>query len=469
MPFVNLPPNLKDIFYSLSDRIAKLETGPNQAMYEAEAASSQATQAEADAIAAGVQANYAASQAVIAQSQATIASTQATLAQTTANGKNRVWYSTTTPGATPNTVGDIWYQYGVTAPYVNKVIAQWSGAGGTTWTSVTVSGLVIANIDAGSITTGTLSAIQITAGSGANSFNVSSTGVMSAQGVYVKGAIVADSGTFTGSIRASAGYFGTGTGATLTDGWSITSTGLTAVGDGNLTGGLITGTAFQTATSGARITLNVGSDNLIKLYPDSTSNPGYIQAYSAGPYGVLKINGPYTTGWDNSNIQFYSLSSSLSYIQLSGDVISVIGGFTVLNGAIFSGSIEANGTITYPGAATASGSTLVLVSTGRRIGYVSSSRTTKKNITPIQGSYIEKLLTLEPVEFDWKDQPEDMPYRRNYGLIAEDVAALDNEMESIVNYNEEGAPITISYERLCTFLVLAVKELQAEINEIRGQ
>lgn len=45
MAFTNLPPNLQDMFYALSDRIAKLETGPNQAMYTASSAAGDATSA----------------------------------------------------------------------------------------------------------------------------------------------------------------------------------------------------------------------------------------------------------------------------------------------------------------------------------------------------------------------------------------------------------------------------------------
>jgi hypothetical protein len=530
MAFVNLPPNLQDMFYSITDRIAKLETGPNQAMYTAEAAQgsaqsataialsaqSVATQAQIQAINAGIQANNAASQATIAQSQATIASSQATAAQVTANGKNKVYYSTTVPGSTANTVGDIWYQYGTSGVYLNKVIAQFSGAGGTSWTPVTVSGLVIANIDAGSITTGTLSAITISAGSGANAFNVSSSGVMSAQGAWIKGNITADSGTFNGTVNAATGYFGNLAGGNY---WSIGASGLTAVGSGTITGGLIQGSSitvpnsaswkfavdsagslqavnanitgaifatsgtftgtvsaatiigsnFQTTTSGARITINDSLDNSIKVYPDSSLQPGVISASTVSGTGSLRLLGPYTAGWNQSSINLYSLAPSTSNIQLTADVITLAGGLFASQGSLFSGSAEFSSTITYPGAATAAGSNLVLVTTGKRVGFVSSSRATKKNIEPIIGSYIDKLLTLEPVAFDWKDQPDDMPYRRNYGLIAEDVADLDNEMESIVNYNDQGLPITISYERLCTFLVLAVKELQQEINKIRGQ
>ena len=91
MAYVNLPPNLQDMFYTLSDRISKLETGPSQAMYTATSAQSTATSAAFDASAA-----YA--QSIIAGNQATQAALQAGVAQTTADGKNTVHYSTSAPG-----------------------------------------------------------------------------------------------------------------------------------------------------------------------------------------------------------------------------------------------------------------------------------------------------------------------------------------------------------------------------------
>ena len=63
MAFVNLPANLQDIFYSITDRIAKLETGPNQAAYDAQSAQSSA--------------QFAYEYAISAQSVATAAEVQA--------------------------------------------------------------------------------------------------------------------------------------------------------------------------------------------------------------------------------------------------------------------------------------------------------------------------------------------------------------------------------------------------------
>jgi len=111
---------------------------------------------------------------------------------------------------------------------------------------------------------------------------------------------------------------------------------------------------------------------------------------------------------------------------------------------------------------------MVVVSTGKRIGYAVSSRRFKNNITVLEsGAYLDKILELDPVSFDWLNQPIDMPYRLNYGLIAEDVSEIPI-MESLVNYNEKNEPISISYDRLTPFLVMAVKEISARLDALEG-
>ena len=143
-----------------------------------------------------------------AYNTAVAAGTAASTAQTTANGKNKVTYSTSTPGSTANTAGDIWYQYGTASPNVGRIIAQYSGAGGTSWTQTTISGLVVANIDAGSITTGTISVgLGITTGTGTFTVNAL-TGALFANSATITGAITATSGSFTGTITATGGTIG---------------------------------------------------------------------------------------------------------------------------------------------------------------------------------------------------------------------------------------------------------------------
>ena len=482
MAFVNLPPNLQDMFYSLSDRIMKLETGPNQAMYTAEeaelsaqsasaqAASAQsvASQAQVQAINAGVTANNAAAQAVIAQSQATIASTQATVAQSTANGKNKVTYSTSAPGATANQVGDIWYQYGTSGTYANKVIAQFSGLGGNSWTSVTVSGLVIANIDAGAITTGTLSAIQITAGSGANSFNVSSTGVMSAQGVYVKGAIVADSGTFTGSIRADQGYFGTGSGATLINGWSIGANGLTGVGTGAITGGAITGSTItggtvQTSTGSSAVILN-GSSNAVQ-FRTSGSVVGNIVPLSS--FGVLTHYGATADPSGGTFPQMFVGSANVSMFANSTNGIGVS-----TSGNSINGNTAMNNTLTYPGVATGAGTGMVVVTTGSRVAIVTSSERFKEDVKYITTNtgWLDKIEAMRPITYKTSEDftTEGEPNETQIGFLAEDIYDLGGDLEKTVILDPLGDPFSLAYDRLTVFLTLAIKEMNARIKKLES-
>lgn len=468
MAFTNLPPNLQDMFYNLQDQINKLVTGPNQAMYTAESAQgsaqyayqaaqdaqSVATQAQIQAINAGVQANYALSQATIAQSQATIASTQATQAQVTANGKNKVYYSTSTPGTTANTVGDIWYQYGTTGTYANKVIAQWTGAGGTSWTSVTVSGLVLANLDAGSITTGTLSAIQISAGSGSQVFTVSSTGYLSAQGAYIKGNITADSGTFTGDIRANAGYFGTGSGGTLINGWSIGSTGLTGVGTGTITGGAINGSTITGGTiqtsAGSTAVKMVGSTNTLDFIVGG-STVGQIYPLSTGG-----ISFQYGTSLSNAYMYLDSTTAFLrgnasNSLSVSNTGISIGGTSTIINGssslsfnssntsisANFYSPTHINNAYLYVdytiGAAGTTAATNCYISTSGQILKTSttSSIRYKENITDISNvpELDPKLLLQIPVKaFSYINghivETDDRVNQMLPGFIAEDVDAI---------------------------------------------
>jgi len=450
MAFVNLPPNFQDMFYSITDRIAKLETGPNQAMYTAEAAQgsaqsataialnaqSVAEQAEIDAINAGIQANNAAA-------QATLASSQATQAQLSANGKNTIFYGTlSTPGtgnisnasangttitytvyngveigqsvtisgianntasitgATGNgttitytsgnnyavgqtvtvtginpsrwdatgvitartsgsfsiagsttglpayisggtssapsllnttgtvtsqsftqfsiastrlgtytsggslntngltfQVGDIYFQYNTSS----QVIAQ-STWNGSSWQSTPITNAVITNIDAGKITTGIITSIEYNNGSG--TFLVTPAG-----------ALTASSATITGTVRATTGYFGTGTGSTLTNGWSIGATGLTGVGTATITGGLIQGSAITVPNSSA--------------WKFAVDSAGSLQAVNANITGAITATSGSFTGTITST---------------SG----TIGGFTLSASSIFSGTnlvIESTGNI----------------------------------------------------------------------------------------------------------------------------
>ncbi|ALY10570.1 tail protein [Arthrobacter phage Tank] len=76
----------------------------------------------------------------------------------TANGKNKITYSVNDASGA-NTAGDIWFKKSGAL-----IIKQWEGQGGTSWAVRSLDGATLANLDAGTITVGWLSAARIQAG-----------------------------------------------------------------------------------------------------------------------------------------------------------------------------------------------------------------------------------------------------------------------------------------------------------------
>jgi hypothetical protein len=291
----------------------------------------------------------------------------------------------------------------------------------------------------------------------ASTMNIGGNAIIDASGL-----LTATGATITGTINATAGYFGT-----VSNGFSISASGLVGVGSGIIVGGTI-----ATAASGQRITLNSSGDNAIKIFPDSSSEPGYISATSVSGQGALRINGPFTSGWNNSNIQLYSLTSTTSYIQLTGDVVQVAGGFSVSQGSLFSGSAQFSSTITYPGVATGAGTTMVVVTTGSRVAIVTSSERFKEQIKYINTTgWLDKVMQMKPITYKTSEDftTEGEPNDEQIGFLAEDIYDIGGDLEKAVVLDPLGDPFSLSYDRLTVFLMLAIKELKAEIDQLKGE
>lgn len=410
------------------------------AVTDAAAAAAVATANSAAAAAAAAQAS-----AATAFSTAVAANTAASTAQTTADGKNKVTYSTSTPGSTANAIGDIWYQYGTTSPNVGRIIAQYSGAGGTSWTQTTVSGLVIANIDAGSITTGTLSvALGITTGTGTFTVNA------------VTGALFANSATIEGAVNATSGYFGT-----VANGFSVNSTGLVGVGSGLIVGGTIT-----TSAGAASVSL-VGSSNSLSFKTSSTV-VGHILPLST--FGVLTHYGATADPTGGTFPQTFVGSTGVSMFASSTIGIGANTSTGVsLNAA--SGGINLNNQTNYSGVATGAGTAMVVVTTGSRIAIVTSSERFKDNITYINTTgWLDKVMAMKPITYKTSEDftTPGEPNETQYGFLAEDIYDLGGGLEKTVVLDPLGEPFSLSYDRLTVFLTLAIKELKAEIDQLKG-
>ena len=169
---------------------------------------------------------------------ATAASTAATAAaaaaQTTANGKNKVVRSTLdASGTTGYTAGDIWWKMSSTS-LDSTILAQWT-YDGTAWRSNTLTNAVIANLDAGKISTGFLAAARIEAAS----LNADK---------LVAGSITATQ-IATGTITASQIAASTITGAKIAAG-TLTADNIAAntIVDSKIAAGTITATEIATGT-----------------------------------------------------------------------------------------------------------------------------------------------------------------------------------------------------------------------------
>jgi hypothetical protein len=99
------------------------------------------------------------------------------------------------------------------------------------------------------------------------------------------------------------------------------------------------------------------------------------------------------------------------------------------------------------------GITVVIDATGGigdgRLGFASSSRRYKQEITPMENAS-ESLLALKPVTFRAKGAMDDTTRVKHYGLIAEEVATVNPDL---VVFNSEGQPETLRFDSINAMLL----------------
>lgn len=344
--------------------------------------------------------------------------TQITTAQATADGKNKVNYSTATPSGAGSNVGDIWWQYSA-----GIVIGQWSWTG-SSWATSPISSAVIANIDAGKITSGIISSIEYNNGSG--TFAVTAAGALTATSATITGTINATAGTFSGTITA---------------------------------GGIIQ------SSSGSNAVSLIGSSNSLS-FKNGGSTVGHIVPLSSN--GVLMHYGATADGSGGTFPQMFVGSANAS---MSASATHSIGVSTSIgiNLTASSGNINLNSQTNYTGVATGSGTSMVLVTTGSRIAIVTSSERFKEEIKYVDSQgWLNKILALKPITYktssDFTTDGEEN--ETQYGFLAEDVYDLGGGLEKAVVLDPLGDPFSLSYDRFTVFLTLAIKELKADLDKL---
>jgi hypothetical protein len=112
--------------------------------------------------------------------------------------------------------------------------------------------------------------------------------------------------------------------------------------------------------------------------------------------------------------------------------------------------------------ATSSGGTAVFVNTAGQLGTATSSLRFKEDVTDM-GEASEGLMRLRPVSFRYKAAHDDGSRLLQYGLIAEEVAAVDPDL---VQYDQEGQPQAVRYHFVNAMLLNEVQKQHRTMEEL---
>ena len=140
---------------------------------------------------------------------------------------------------------------------------------------------------------------------------------------------------------------------------------------------------------------------------------------------------------------------------------------TAGNGYGFSWSNDASGTAetAYMDLDTSTTGGGDLTVKGDVIAYGSpSDKKYKENIKPIE-SALDKAMQLQGVTFDWKDSESILEIKEDIGFIAQDVQEV---LPELVRDNGKGN-LSLRYQGITPILLEAIKELKAEIEELKKQ
>jgi hypothetical protein len=305
--------------------------------------------------------------------------------------------------------------------------------------------------------------------------------------------------TTGGQSGNSSGIFSVSTSGNLTStsgsigGWTIGSTtlssGLTTLNsNGTISGASITGSSinitgetFSSAnndTDGTSGT-NTGQSNAFtsSYVRNSITNLGIngISLMSANTAGVISSWYPYFDGSVDLGIKAGATYNTYRWrnLRLTGDAYlggdgstNAVGPTEDANGTGAKIKIYSDGRIYANTLGVASGTTLVQ-SSGGYIRVSSSSKRYKDNIIEINKSgYLNLVSQLKPVTFNYKQEFAPDDYENEIaGLIAEDLDQIE-EFRTVVNYNSEGLPESISYDRMSSLLILAIKEIKDKLESI---
>jgi hypothetical protein len=299
----------------------------------------------------------------------------------------------------------------------------------------------------------------------------------------------ATSGTVTLTPAATAGTTAitipatAGTLVTTGDTGTVTST---MIADGTIVNGDINASAAIVDTKLATISTALKVSNSATTATNANTASAIVARDASGNFSAGTITAT-LTGAASSVANILTIGSGLGGSSYNGSAAVTITNTGVTSnvagtGITVSGATGAV-TISIPQAITTSsnvqfggvgvgtaGASNEVRATGEVTAFYSSDARLKENVTPITNA-LEKLSQIRGVEFDWTQSHIDsrggedgyFVRRHDVGVIAQEVEAV---LPEVVADREDGFK-AVKYEKLVPLLIEAIKELKAEVAELK--
>lgn len=252
------------------------------------------------------------------------------------------------------------------------------------------------------------------------------------------------------------------------------------VTDGTTTGDVRIG--LGTGANSLEIIRNGASDNWLRsfgtpLYIDQQSAQPIVLRTSATERMRITSGGNVGIGTNNPlyllhvNGTFGSGAITCTTINTQNNNITMGNGDltcdTIGCGAITSTTITTNNNAINAGTGTITGGIITgstLRSTGDVVAYYVSDSRLKNNLTPLNNT-LEKIEKINAYSYDWKEVDEDICSRRGHdvGLIAQEVREI--LPEAVVE--RDNGYLSLDYIKMIPLLVSSIKELKAEIEQLK--
>ncbi len=209
------------------------------------------------------------------------------------------------------------------------------------------------------------------------------------------------------------------------------------------------------ANAQGEATISLDNDQNVALAAAATVGGGYgSSGVTISSAGAISADGALTVGADGAGVNFavygasanermlydagnhvlqFRNSSGATMLNLGGDATSEYA-LDIANGSDNINKVRAAAFVTY------------------------SDESLKSDVASMSNTALDTVMSLEGVEFTWKDSGE-----RDFGFIAQDVQSV---LPKAVHVAEDGVQ-GVDYSRLTSVLVEAVKAQQVQINDLK--